>query len=598
MENRVGYYGNDQVITLNDYKALTNEKRDTFVVIKFMDESPHIRATLKSILNQKYEMERLVVVAVDNNSTDGSDEIVKSVINETVTDARIYYVNQFMPGGGNAARYGVDACISTIYNMCKLDNDWSRLQHCSIAVTDGDTVYTEGVLKEIDFQLKSNIDIDGVMPFLIYKITSTVRFFNNYVPLSEDFSNLDQSLFIKVDFPLCGSLAYEELKLSNRIKYFNTIFSRDDFAVHTNEKLSYIVLIDKEGNKAKLYIDGQLLLEQSTVSGDDRSLVYLNNNYIERNEKWKWHTLVGHDIFLRSLYTMFSFPEEAILPDTSDALKTFRCWSFSIGGQHQLSRPGLKIVTGTDYQSGRIHKAVGCRIVLANAEEYSETEIDRLAKMIRNFNKNQNIFYGDARSSSLERASGLYLHMTRIQTKIEEEVKKYDDNFYKETAFPERILFPLRWVLKNSILFSILSSQSISEEIEKLVFLPLLGLKNLNEIKKNILNHSCQKEIISSEHEAREEKAEKIAEKMIEMSFDHIMFFYKKVLGEYFKFSGVDSDAYKWLLEDVGDIECALLKGKIAIDPAEAWRSEEYVIDQDRGQVVDIFTSRGSENEH
>lgn len=153
------------------------------------------------------------------------------------------------------------------------------------------------------------------------------------------------------------------------------------------------------------------------------------------DEKWRWHSVIGHDLFLLWMFQRMGIPEAVVAPDTSDALKVFRCWSLAIGGQHQPSSPALKIVTGTDYQSGRVQQAVGCRTVLGPAIVYTEIKVDRLAKMIRNSANRQGVFYGDTRSRGLERASGLYLHMTRIQDQVESEIRGYSGISFVTSCF-------------------------------------------------------------------------------------------------------------------------------------------------------------------
>jgi glycosyltransferase involved in cell wall biosynthesis len=159
------------------------EGRDIFVIIKFMDEAPHIRATLQSLINQKQvDLRRVVIVAVDNNSTDGSDQIVKDVAATNRTAARIIYTNQPTPGGGSAARFGVDRSIATLYHMCLHDARWERLQTGLIAVSDGDTVYHPHVLCELVRIFDHDPTVDGVMPFLVYKYTGALRLFSTYIP--------------------------------------------------------------------------------------------------------------------------------------------------------------------------------------------------------------------------------------------------------------------------------------------------------------------------------------------------------------------------------------------------------------------------------
>lgn len=79
--------------------AFAAEGRDIFLVVKFMDEAPHIEATFRSLLQQKdIDLGRVVIVAADNNSTDGSAEIVKRISAEYTGPVRLVYFNQDRPG--------------------------------------------------------------------------------------------------------------------------------------------------------------------------------------------------------------------------------------------------------------------------------------------------------------------------------------------------------------------------------------------------------------------------------------------------------------------------------------------------------------------
>ena len=183
LDGRRNYFDRSQSEPFDEIEVMVKEGREVFIVVKFMDEAPHIRATLKFLINQKtIDMSRVVIVAIDNNSTDGSDEIVKRIISENTSRARIIYANQSIPGGGNAARFGVDRVIATIYKMCLYDNDWERLERSIIAVSDGDTVYHPQLLAENVAILDDDPIVDGVMPFLTYKYTAALRLFAEYTP--------------------------------------------------------------------------------------------------------------------------------------------------------------------------------------------------------------------------------------------------------------------------------------------------------------------------------------------------------------------------------------------------------------------------------
>jgi len=136
LAGRRARFGLEQGRPLPEAARLAREGRDIFVVVKFMDEAPHLAATLDSLLSQRgVDPGRIVVLIVDNNSTDGSDRIAMRTIATNRTAMRLVYLNQHQPGAGNAARLGVDTCIATVDEMCLLDGRWERLQTATIAVS-------------------------------------------------------------------------------------------------------------------------------------------------------------------------------------------------------------------------------------------------------------------------------------------------------------------------------------------------------------------------------------------------------------------------------------------------------------------------------
>lgn len=336
----------------------------------------------------------------------------------------------------------------------------------------------------------------------------------------------------------------------------------------------YGVIEDPAGARAYVMEDRTIVLDRAPVSGFDSALLFLENGGVRADEKWRWHSVIGHDLFLLWMFQSMGIPEAVIAPDTSDALKVFRCWSFAIGGQHQLSSPALKIVTGTDYQSGRVQQAVGCRTVLGPATAYTETEIDRLAKMIRNFANRQGVFCGDTRSRGLERASGLYLHMTRIQDQVESEIRGYSEDFFRDVVFPERVLFPLRWLLQNAICLYAGGDRSVRTVVRERVFTRLLGSRSTDEA------------LAGRSFEDKRDEAESLAEELISGFYPEIMRFYARTLADFLDTQGVARADYAWLLEDVEHSRNALIEKQAPIDPAVVWAGREFVIDHARGQVV------------
>lgn len=518
LAGRAAYFGVDQCAPLEGVEQLAAEGRDVFVVIKFMDEAPHLAATLQSLLEQRdVDLGRVVIVAVDNNSTDGSDRIVAAVGTSHRTPARIVYLNQTTPGAGNAARLGVDRSIATVHRMCQLDGNWRRLQTAVVAVSDGDTVYHPRALGETLRILETSPTVDGVMPFLIYKLAAGLRLFPGYGP-------------------------------------------------HGDERTT--------------------VLGEAPHLGVEAALRFVEDG-LRPTDKWRWHAVLGHDIFLQWLFACRDLPEPMVYPDTSDALKTFRAWAFAIGGQHQLRRPGLRTVTGSDYQSGRVLQAVGCTVRLGPAEAYAATEIDRLVKMVRNLAHGQAVFYGQTRSSALERASGLYVHMTRIQGDIEADVRGYDDRVFEHLVFPERMLFALRWILQNALRFYAHDQAEAQKLVRDRVLAPMFGARQA-EVEERWFRGLCPRVIRQSPADERLDRAERIAEAIIAATYPQLMAVYRRTLEDFFRAHRVPVDRHTWLLENLEQARNPLAARPRSVDPAAVWDAREFVIDEGRGQVVEM----------
>ncbi len=613
LQDRKAYFGVDQCESLPDINKMVLEGRDTFLVIKFMDEQPHIRATLECLLNQDdIDPGRLVIVATDNMSKDSSKDIVREMIASNTTKIRIYLLQQPVSGGGSAARYGVDHCLATIYKMCENDGDWSRLHHARVAVSDGDTVYHPRLLADGAKTLDENPEIDGIMPFLMYKSTSCHRFFKQYVP--RDPTKLRplwrQTRSNPVVFP--GRLATLEdtqvlpRKLRKRVVLADCegmlLKTRADggisqsffvpFVATLESDLKFGVIEDPDGRIAYIFSDGIITLEAAPVSGLETSLRFLECGGVQTTEKWKWHTLIGHDLFLLWAFQHMGLSESLILPDTSDALKMFRAWAFSVGGQHQLSKPGLKRVTGTDYQSGRVIQSFGGQTVLGSSHAYSETEVDRLAKMIRNFANDQSVFYGNTRSRGVERASGLYLHMTGIQDQVEREVRNYDDLFYQNIAFPERLIFPVRWMLQNFIGYYSCADKKDRPIVEKQSLEVIFGNHVWNNIKQSFFQNSIFQELSTLPFERFRDRCEEIAEAIMIAHWGEIMSFYKNTIDSFFRHNDLSEEHYAFLLDDIASCRNALLEERPLIDEALVWSAQDFVIDEKRGQVSSIIPER------
>lgn len=510
---RRSYYGPDQSQPVGDPATFCAEGRDRFVVIKYMDEAPHITDTLNSLLAQRgIDLGRLVIVAVNNNSRDGSDLMVRDIAGQRRTAARVVCLDQAAPGAGHAARLGVDSCIATVYEMCRHDGLWSRLQTATIAVSDGDTIYNPAVMAEVDRILDACPDVDGVVPFLTYKFASALRLFRRHAWLRD---------------------------------------------------------------------------ARPAESGLDIALAFLEAGGVQPDEKWRWHAVIGHDLFLYWAFAGMGLPEAMVLPDTSDALKTFRAWSFAVGGQHQLRRPGLRVATGNDYQSGRVLQVVGSVVRLGSATALAQTETDRLLKMIRNLARDQPVFYGGTRAEPLERATGLYLHLTRIQGDLEADIRGYDDRIFESRVFPERILFPLRWILQNAVSFAAHGPTERAEVSRRALSL-MFSAETCVHLETTSFSTEALDALASVEFERRQATAERIAEAVIRNHHAEIMRFYRRTLQRFFEAHHVAPGRCSWLLDGLDESPNALLEELPAVDCTLVWDDRTHNIDEDRGQVTGI----------
>jgi hypothetical protein len=596
LAGRRAHFGPAESKPLDQVAELVDEGRDIFVVVKFMDEAPHMAATLHSLLNQSgIDLGRVVILAVDNNSTDGTDAIVRAAIRDNRSAARLVYMNQAKPGAGNAARLGVDTSIATVYEMCRLDGDWERLQRATVGVSDGDTVYHPSTFRAISDIFEAHPTTDGVMPFLTYKFTAALRLFHDYVPANPDELKRLSLGVIPTALPidLATGRVHAEIARRDRspgpdgmilvtsqgTKITVPLEARDEAGRR------FGVVVDPEGRRGYVFEDRTLVPAEAPVSGYDAALVFLENGGVRSDEKWRWHCVVGHDLFLFWSFAGMGLPERMVFPDTSDALKTMRVWSIAIGGQHQLRRPGLRIATGSDYQSGRVLQAVGSTVRLGPAGVFAETETDRLIKMVRNFRHRQSVFYGETRDVALERATGLYVHMTRIQDDIEREMRAYDDSMFEETAFPERVLFPLRWMFQNAFRFYAHGPRErriIRERVLGLIFPRDVA----DMIERDVLTQEALLELAQAPYAEKQVLAERLAESVIRDHYPAIMAFYARTLRDFFAAEHVAPECYEWLLDGMTESRNALAEEPEAVDPADVWSGSEFEIDLARGQVV------------
>ncbi len=599
--DRHARFGPEQCAPFDEVAQLAAEGRDTFLIIKFMDEEAHIQSTIDSLLAQKgVDCSRIVLIGVDNMSSDRSGEIFRQARDANTGSVHMIYCQQTISGGGSAARYGVDRSIATVLAMCEATGDWGLLHRARIAVSDGDTIYHPHLVADATHVFDTYPDIDGIMPFLIYKLTAALRLFDGY--RQSDPAALLKKVephagrFVPVNFALDGMAAQDLLPRRQRIARADGMhLGLADgtklfvpFVGTTEHAGSFGVLVDAKGNRALIFSDRFLVLERAPVSGYDSALVYLENGRVGRGEVWRWHSLIGHDLFLLWAFRAMNLGRDYILPDTSDALKAFRVWSFAVGGQHQLKRPGTERVTGTDYQSGRVLQTFGARVVLGTPHAHSETEIDRLSKMIRNFANEQSVFYGNTRSRALERASGLYLHMTRIQDEIEAEIRGYSEALYRDVVFPERILFPFRWLLQNFISAYCVADPAQRHLISERTFEVLFPPDRWAKIREEILTEAVLDAMNHRRFEALRSEGEVLAEQIMGAHWTALIEFYEATLRRFFDDHDIDVSTYGFLLEPLADCRNSLLEERPFVNVNDVWSQSDFKIDQVRGQVVAV----------
>lgn len=594
-------FGAEQCAPFEEAPTLGVESRDIFLVIKFMDEEPHIRSTIDSLLTQKHvDLSRVVLVGVDNMSSDRSGEIFREARDTNLSPVRMIYCRQPVSGGGNAARLGVDRCIATVRAMAEMRGDWSLLHRARIAVSDGDTIYHPDLVADGTRVFDTHHDVDGVMPFLTYKLAACLRLFDGWrqrdpAPLLVAAAHRAGD-FVRLDLPLDTILAYERFPRARRrggrtgvdLGFTSGESLHTPYVGSTETGERFGVLVDPDGNRALAFEDRFLVLERAPVAGYDSVLVHLENGRVRPDEIWRWHSLIGHDLFLLWSFSAMGLSRDFILPDTSDALKAFRVWAFSVGGQHQLRRPETERVTGTDYQSGRVLQCFGARTVLGSPWAYSETEIDRLAKMIRNFANAQSVFYGNTRAGALERASGLYLHMTRIQDKVEAEIRGYSEALYEGVVFPERLLFPLRWMLQNFICAYCVAGAHERALVAAGSFELLFDEGAWAAIRADILTNAELDAMKALGFEALRARGEHLAEAVIRAYWEALIAFYGRTLRQFFHDHGIGDSVYGFLLEPLPSCRNSLLEERPSVDVNDVWSTNDFVVDRERGQVIDI----------
>jgi len=112
---------------------------DVSIVVPFHNEQAHIERCIESLLSQDYPRERYEVVFVDNNSTDGSADIIRR-------HAGVRLLSEPKPGSYAARNAGVAASTGTIVAFtdsdCSPDRSWVTAITRELATPD--TVVVQG----------------------------------------------------------------------------------------------------------------------------------------------------------------------------------------------------------------------------------------------------------------------------------------------------------------------------------------------------------------------------------------------------------------------------------------------------------------------
>lgn len=278
--------------------------------------------------------------------------------------------------------------------------------------------------------------------------------------------------------------------------------------------------------------NSQLSLFENYEKGETHD-EFLGKKGLKEDEQWKYLTTIGYDIFMQQAFEKF-VPDGVIsAPDTRhNSGVAFRPWTIAAcGGIIQPERKG-KLMFGPDYDMGKRIKEMGIPVSLLH-KVLGNTEVDRVFKWISStYDKNAQHYndmtvatpHGDIQ----RRTEGDYRHLKNDFETLQERLKSYPDEFWKE-MFPERMRTLFRFLIRNAIISYTKTREDSQSEVKE--FLPKL-LSRSPESLDQILQ---EKGILGTK--LNESYADKVADDMVVFpeGFNACMTFYKTVLDSYYE---------------------------------------------------------------
>jgi hypothetical protein len=175
--------------------------------------------------------------------------------------------------------------------------------------------------------------------------------------------------------------------------------------------------------------------------------------------------------------------------------------------------------------------------------------------------------------------------MTRIQGDLERELRDYDDAVFEHTVFPERVLFPLRWMFQNAVRY-LAHGDTERAVVRDRVLLPVFGPAHAADIERDLLGAQLHDALTAVPFHEKQAVAERVAEQLIGAYYPDIMRFYAATLRDFFDRHQVAPEHFEWLLDGIERSRNAIREQPPPVDPAAVWDGREFDIDIARGQVV------------